>query len=241
MPFFVNVFASAVIIGLVVMSILILPRILHLIEAETDLLLKLLKGTLLVIVSLAVICVIGIFAMFLVAGFASAAENPALPAPAEMPVVAEKPTASCPTEFNPDDSAWAMSKIDEFIPQKISDDLLAVEQIRYFSWFPDPEQRIFVGIKKLWNPDCVANLYSYGSRGDVDGKRILGAIKSSEKITVFLLTEKGWESGDDWETFTTDCGTKGCNLTFVLYRHQEPVASRTLFIRQVFHFRKPVE
>lgn len=156
---------------------------------------------------------------------ASAAENSA---PAKNAVVIEKLAVTCPTEFNIDDSAWAMNRIDRN-EKKISDGLMVIEHIRVFS--------------HMWKPGCVAKLYSYGSLGDSDGKRVFAITKSPNGIIVLLLTEKGWESGDDIETFITDCDAMGCNLTFALYRNKELVASRTLPIRQfsIFRFHEPVE
>lgn len=156
---------------------------------------------------------------------ASAAENPAT-APAESAITVKGYT--CPTEFNPDDSAWALNRI-ESAEKKIADNLLVIEHIRVLS--------------HMWLPKCAVRLYSYGSLGDSDGKRILAVIKSPTNIIAFLLTERGWESGDNVETFTTECDTdtQGCKLTFALYRNKELVTARTIFVRQFSHFREPVE
>lgn len=161
---------------------------------------------------------------------ASAAENSALATPH---VATETSTALCPTEFNIDDSAWAMHWIDGPRVKELAEHVVAMEHTRVFSYFPDAEKRIFVGIKNLENPDCVAKLYSYGLPSGVDGKRVMGIIKSREKLTAFLLTDKGWESGDNLEIFTPDCKANECNLVFVLYRNEVVVASRTLLIKQV--------
>lgn len=180
--------------------------------------------------------------VFIFALTAFAAENSA---PAEKSV-AVKNYISCPTEFNPDDLGWAMHEI-KSVEKKIDDDIIVTEHKRVFSYFPDPEQRIFVGIKKWGNPDCVAELFSYGSISGIKQKRVWAVIRSAEATAVFLLTEKGWEKGgkDKPDAFA-DCGANGCNLVFALYRDKVQVASRALPVEPVkrsFHFwqQEPVE
>lgn len=179
-----------------------------------------------------------IIASAFVASKASAAENSA---PAGLPAVAEKSTA-CPTEFNPDDLGWAMNRIRRS-DKKTDNGPVVIENIRIFSYIPELEKRIFIGMKKLWNPDCVAALYSYGSVGDSDGKQVFAIIRSPSRTLIFLLAGKEWKNGDNIETFVSDCNAKGCNLTFTLYRNKELVAARTLPIQQFSHprFQEPVE
>lgn len=163
---------------------------------------------------------------------ASAAENSA---PAESAVTVKGYT-SCPTEFNPEDLGWAMHGI-KSVEKKIDNDIIVIEHKRVFSYFPDPEQQIFVGIKKWGNPDCVAELFSYGPMHSTNQKRVWAAIRSAGVTTVFLLMEKGWEKGgkDKPETFA-DCGANGCNLVFALYRDKVQVASRALPVEPAKHF-----
>jgi hypothetical protein len=153
---------------------------------------------------------------------------------------------TCPTEFDPDDLGWAMNRI-ERKDKKIDEDIIIVEHRRIFSYFPDPEQRIWVGIKRWGNPDCVAELFSYGSISGIDQKPVWAAIRSAGKITVFLLTDKGWErGGTDIPEVLTNCNEGGCNLVFALYRDGIHLASRALPVepvKQFFHFwpSEPVE
>lgn len=185
------------------------------------------------------------FFSFLVFAFAfivSAAENSASTESA----ITVRGYTSCPTEFNPDDLGWAMHEV-KSVEKKIDSDITVTEHKRVFSYFPDPEQRIFVGIKKWGNPDCVAELFSYGPLHSLQQKRVWAAIRSAGGITVFLLTEKGWEKGDKDkpETFV-DCSAKQCNLVFALYRDKVYVASRALPVepsKRFFRFwpSEPVE
>lgn len=166
----------------------------------------------------------------------SAAENSA---PAESAITVKG--YACPTEFNPDDLGWAMHEIAEPELKNFGEDIVVVEHRRVFSYFPDPEQRIFVGIKKWGNPDCVAELFSYGPVRSTNQKRVWAAIRSSngtaKTTTVFLLTDKGWEKGGGNmpETFVM-CGTEQCNLFFALYRNGIQVASRALSVEPVKRF-----
>lgn len=193
---------------------------------------------------------LGCFLLFVLlliifSSLANAAENSA-PAESAITVETVEGNTLCPTEFNPDDLGWAMHEIAESEPKKFGEDIIAVEHRRIFSYFPDPEQRIFVGIKKWGNPDCIAELFSYGPMHGTNQKRVWAAIRSSETTIVFLLTEKGWEKGgkDKPETFV-DCGANGCNLVFALYRDKIQVASRALPVepaQRYYHFNEePVE
>lgn len=179
---------------------------------------------------------------------ASAAENPA-PAPAKS-VITVKGYTSCPTEFNPDDLGWAMHDIAEPELKKFGEDVVLVEHRRIFSYFPDAEQRIFVGMKEWKNPACVAELFSYGSTSKIDQKRVWGVIRSTDGtakiITVFLLTEKGWErGGNGMPEASLVCGAEQCKIIFALHRDKSMVASRALPVEPIKHFFKwhpePVE
>lgn len=183
------------------------------------------------------LCIGGLaaFIALIVVSVASAAENSA---PAESAITVKG--TSCPTEFDPDDLGWAMVRI-EWGEKKIDDNLLTIEHIRVFSYIPDPEKRIWIHIKKIWNPECGAKLFSYGSIGDSDGKRAFAIIRSSGKITAFLLADQEWKRGNHIETFVTNCDRKGCDLTFTLYQNKELVASKTIPIKQFSHFGEPVE
>lgn len=159
---------------------------------------------------------------------------------AENPTTIEKPTAACPTEFNPNDSAWALHRIDSTLQEKHE---LYIERIRVFSYLPDPEKQIFINIKKLWNPDCIAKLGSYSSGWNNDGKQVWGIIQTPEKATFFLLQNNDsaldlktllrskpdvWQSGDRITgTFTCE-NMKECNIKFVLYKENAPIALRVL-------------
>lgn len=177
------------------------------------------------LVSCAIVTVLVIF--ILVVAFSSSASAAENSAPAESAITVKGYT-SCPTEFNPDDLGWAMHEI-KSVEKKIDSDITVAEHKRILSYFPDPEQRIFVGIKKWGNPDCIAELFSYGSISGIDQKPIWAAIRSAGNTTVFLFTEKGWEKGDKDkpETFV-DYSAKQYNLVFALYRNGAHVASRAL-------------
>lgn len=194
-----------------------------------------------VLIDAAVIVFLALIGFLVVARLTFAAENSA---PVEPPAVAEKSAASCPTEFNIDDSAWAMREINS-VPQKVHE--LYIERVRVFSYLPDPnpEKRIFIGIKNLWNPDCVAKLGSYSSYDFADGKRVWGIIQTPGKTTFFLLQNNNspldlktllrskpdvWQSGDRITgTFTCE-NIKECNITFVLYKENVPIALRKLLL-----------
>lgn len=184
--------------------------------------------------------------VFIFALTVSAAENSA---PAEKSV-AVKNYISCPTEFNPEDLGWAMHDI-KYEPKKLEENIVIMEHRRIFSYFPDAEQRIFVGMKKWKNPACIAELFSYGPTNGTNQKRVWSAIRSSDgtekTTTVFLLTDKGWEKGgaDMPKVLVTDSAEQ-YNIVFVLYRNGTQVASRALPVEPVKHFfhfwqQEPVE
>lgn len=142
-------------------------------------------------------------------------------------VFATEKSDSCPTEFDPDNSAWAMHKIE--IKERGS---YRIHE-RTFSYFPNPEKRIFVGIKKIENPTCVAALVSYGPKDpDADGKRIWGAISSPRGIRYYLFINGAWEQGDDIDnTLSCDDAKKSCSIEFTLYKKKVPIASLAVIIR----------
>ncbi len=141
--------------------------------------------------------------------------------------LATEKSVSCPTKFDPDDSMWAMHKID--IVEK---GLYRIHE-RVFSYFPDPEKRILVGIKKMWNPDCVAALVSYGSSDpDADGKRVWGMIVSPNGEQYYLFLNGAWEQGDDIGNALSCDDTKNfCSIKFILYKEKSPIASLVVVIK----------
>ncbi len=149
-------------------------------------------------------------------------------------IYAEEKIASCPTEFNIDDSAWSMDGL-------ITDTSLERPYTIYtrrFSFFPDVNLYTLIGLKKFWNPDCIVMLTSYGSSGREAEKRVWGFIDSLEGITFYLLTpmltrngfEYRWEKGDDLKFFPDCDTTENCYLIFTLYNNGTPVASRVVII-----------
>ncbi|MDO8600241.1 MAG: hypothetical protein Q7R73_01305 [bacterium] len=133
---------------------------------------------------------------------------------------------SCPMEFDPDNSAWAMHEI------KIKERGLYRIYEHRLSYFPDPEKRIFVGIKKIENPNCIAALVSYGFMDDAGGKRVYGAIASPNGIRYYLFIDGAWKQGDDIAK-VFDCDTEeACNLVFVLYKGKAPIASLVVVIER---------
>lgn len=176
------------------------------------------------LVSCIIITVLLVFVMFaaVFSQLVSAAENSA---PTESAITVKG--TSCPTEFDPEDLGWAMHE-EGRENKKIQDTILVVvEHRRIFSYFPDPEQRILVGLKKLENPDCVAELFSYGSASGVDQKRVWGAIQrpTDKEIPIFLLTEKGWEKGNRLRI-----SFDNAKLVFTLYLGEIVITSRELAI-----------
>lgn len=140
--------------------------------------------------------------------------------------LAEEKSVSCPANFDPDNSAWAMHKISVF------DEGSHILYARRFSYFPDSEERILVHLKKLYNQNCFAMLYSYGPKDGVGEKRVLASINPRLGSTrYYLFTQDGWEQGDDFGIFE-DCDTKeSCNIVFTLYKEKVPIASRVVDIK----------
>lgn len=131
---------------------------------------------------------------------------------------------SCPTTFDPDDSAWAMHRI------SITNWPLFREHRRIFSYFPDSGEYVMIYPKEMSNPGCVLFVYSYGARDAVDGKRVWGKISTHEREQYYLLTESGWKQGDYVGISYSNCDTtERCDLKFLLYRGSNtPIASRVL-------------
>lgn len=140
----------------------------------------------------------------------------------------------CPlTEFNPDDPAWALIRVDT----------TGIGQYhrtytRIFSYFPDFEKSgPSVYMKKLWDPNCMAWLESYGTRWGVDGKRVWAHVDYVDRFNHrfetadFLLTDVGWERGDDINVFWDCDSVDRCNVVATLYKKKVPVASRIVEIK----------
>ncbi len=134
----------------------------------------------------------------------------------------------CPAGFNIDNSSWAMI----WVGTDIVPDSHYTVYTRKFTFFPDVNLYIFVGLKKLWNPDCLAILYSYGSPDREGERRVWGIIDSLGSVTYYLfLPDTGWKRGDNVLLFP-DCDTaEDCNLVFTLYSKGIPIASRVVAIK----------
>lgn len=176
--------------------------------------------------------------MVVLAFVASAAENSA---PIKNPVAAEK--SACSTEFNIDDSSWALRLV-EIIPIDAVSNDLAVNIAPDATYLYLAHTRFFT---KMGNSNCVATLFSYGELDGVDGKRVWGrsSFGKNGKKTFFLLLDNDspvdpktflknkpdvWKSGDDLDIAGTCDGAMRCRIAFTLYKEKLPIASRVLDI-----------
>lgn len=237
MLFFACAVLVSTVILLIAMPALILAQYLN--RWKRDLLNKILD----ILFWAWIILAVAFFVISIYYRSASAAENSALPAPAESAITVKGYT-SCPTEFDLADPGWVLHRIYKPELKKFGEGIAVLEHSTLLSYFPDPEQQADAEMNRWGNRDCVAQLFAYGS--GIERQNVWAAIRASGQLTVFLSTGNGWERGGENmpETVAICDAADSCVLIFVLQRDGKSVASLVLPVEQIkfpFFHREPVE